>query len=99
MIQLCGDFGAHASVLVAGQGDGRHDFPDKLMQVAPIAQVLQGQFQLGLGGMQIIPRRGEALCERCHGGRMDHDVGCRRLLVQIGFQPVALDAQFLAGSV
>jgi len=30
---------------------------------------------------------------------MDHDVGCRRFLVQFGFQPVALLAQFLAGGI
>ncbi|MEO8723237.1 MAG: hypothetical protein ABI395_06900 [Sphingobium sp.] len=48
MIQPRGHLGAHAPVLVAGHGDGRHDFPDKLMQVAPIVEIVQGQFQLGL---------------------------------------------------
>jgi len=51
IIQPCGDFGAHAPILISGQGDGRHDFPDKLMEVAPVVQIVQGQFQLGLGGM------------------------------------------------
>ncbi|OHC94153.1 MAG: hypothetical protein A3H25_18220 [Sphingomonadales bacterium RIFCSPLOWO2_12_FULL_63_15] len=79
MIQPCSYVGAHAPVFIAEQRNGRDDFPDKPMQITPIVKDMQGEFQLRLGRMQIIPRRRQAFREGCNGGGMHRNIRRGRL--------------------